>query len=145
MIEYKNNDLLEATEDYICHQCNCVTNNPKGLATLIFERFPEADIYTTRTKPDNPGKIIVRGKVINMLAQRYPGKPRYQNDTKIDRINWFKQCLKQIGELNNITNVAFPFRIGCGLAGGDWDHYSKELEKFANRFPNIKCVIYKQN
>eukprot|EP00392_Amoebophrya_sp_AT5.2_P003901 g3906.t1 len=31
------------------------------------------------------------------------------------------------------VKIAFPFQIGCGLAGGDWDTYKKNLEKFAEQ------------
>ena len=45
-------DLLEAPEQYIVQQSNCVTNYPHGLAAAIAEKFPHAEVYTpgVRTK-----------------------------------------------------------------------------------------------
>jgi len=36
-----------------------------------------------------------------------------------------------------------PYKIGCGLAGGNWDKYYNILNIWANNNPNIKIVIYK--
>ena len=38
-------DLLEATEQYIVQQANCVTSYAHGLARAIEEKFPHADVY----------------------------------------------------------------------------------------------------
>jgi len=55
------------------------------------------------------------------------------------RLQWFKQCLAEIEKVIRDTDVvAFPYNIGCGLAGGDWAQY------FAQRI-NAKVVVYKLN
>ena len=38
-------DLLEAMEQYIVQQSNCVTSYAHGLAKAIEEKFPHADVY----------------------------------------------------------------------------------------------------
>ena len=46
------------------------------------------------------------------------------------------------GELGDCRNgVAFPWNIGCGLAGGDWHRYSDVLAGFANTVPFRTLVI----
>lgn len=46
MIEIIEGDLLNATEKYICHQTNCLSQgSAAGIARAIFDRFPYADIY----------------------------------------------------------------------------------------------------
>jgi O-acetyl-ADP-ribose deacetylase (regulator of RNase III) len=135
----KEGDLLKSDADFIAHQCNCVTTQSKGLSSLIFSQFPSADIYATRTKPDKLGTIIVCGNgqdnryVINMLAQYYPGKPRYGRDSAERRLAAFQQCLSHIAQIPSIAgkSVAFPFGIGCGLAGGDWEKYEKVLSDWS--------------
>jgi hypothetical protein len=45
----------------------------------------------------------------------------------------------------NIISIAFPYKIGCGLAGGKWEDYESMIYKFAKENPNIKVKIYKKN
>jgi O-acetyl-ADP-ribose deacetylase (regulator of RNase III) len=130
-------DLLESNVQYIAHQCNCVTNYGKGLSATLFRRFPWADTYSNRCEPSKPGTIEVFGNgnaqrfVINMYAQYNPGKPRGPHDTAQIRRQWFADCLEQINSLPELREVAFPYLIGCGLAGGDWSMYSQMLNDWA--------------
>lgn len=148
-------DLLEAKEEYLCHQCNCVTVRGAHLSGSVFARFPHADIYKERIgrQParDEPGNIVVRGGaegerlVINMLGQFYPGKARFANDTGVLRRGWFQSCLDRITDLatkSPIRSLAFPERIGCGAAGGDWDRYKAIIIHFARQNPSVAVAIY---
>lgn len=124
----RKGDLLSYS-GYIVHQCNCVTNRPLGLSAQIFRKFPEANIYSDGTQR-KPGQIIVRGRVVALLAQKTPGKPKATEP----REEWFLCCLNELKtfmEQNDITEIAFPYGIGCGLAGGNWDKYYQMIEEFA--------------
>eukprot|EP00434_Breviolum_minutum_P042846 symbB.v1.2.038155.t1/scaffold5849.1/size23116/1 len=119
---------------------------------------------------DCPGTIAVMGGtcaekdqdkrgVINLFAQFCPGKPKqgkgpveYKGiaggkdvvDDKKQRLEWFKATLQQVSTLD-LESVAFPYQIGCGLAGGDWDQYHAALEEFAVQMKerNVKVKLYK--
>lgn len=140
-------DLLESDAQYICHQCNCISKDAAGLAYTLFNRFPYANIYKDRTVSDVPGTIKIRGNgedqryIINMLAQFYPGRIGYEKDSKESRETYFKSCLDQISQLDNLKSIAFPWLIGCGIAGGDWEHYYKMIFDFANKI-EAKVYIY---
>jgi hypothetical protein len=112
--------------------CNCRTTAAGGLAAAVFAAFPHADIYTDGTAR-SPGSIHIRGGgvgsgdisvrgVINMLAQDLPGKPPTHNgESSQQRHLWFQQCLHAMEAVGSeLHSVAFPYGIGCGLAGGDW-------------------------
>lgn len=141
MIDIVIGDLFFSKEKYILHQTNCVTNKAAHLSKDVFKHYPYADIYTGRTIPNKPGTIEVRGNgqdqryVINLLGQYYPGKPKYPLST-LDGIpvreKYFHQCLLRVAKIDNLESVAFPWRIGCGAAGGDWDHYLGTIINFAN-------------
>lgn len=148
-------DLLMATETYIVHQCNCISVNAKALAEFIFEKYPYANTYGKRISKDNstyskPGTIDILGNgianryIINMYAQYYPAVAKYNNDSKLKRIVWFKECLSYIGQIENIkeSSIAMPFNIGCSAAGGDWSVYCKIIEDFANK-EQISITLYK--
>jgi O-acetyl-ADP-ribose deacetylase (regulator of RNase III) len=88
-----NGNLLASPEQFIAHQCNCVTKKGRGLAKSMFAAFPEANAYSSRTAPSIPGTIDVKGKVINMFAQYSPGK---NVDELNNREEWFIKCLGKI-------------------------------------------------
>jgi hypothetical protein len=156
MIEIVTGDIFDAKEKYLCHQCNCVTNRSAHMAKDVFTKYPYADIYTARTEPDKAGTIIVCGNgqdqrfVINLLGQHYPGKPKYP-ESKLDgtlvREKYFHQCLLRIAKISNLESLAFPWKIGCGAANGDWNHYLGTLTNFANYIETTqgaKVLIYRR-
>jgi len=136
-------DVLTANEEYICHQANCVTKGVAGLAKLIFRRFPTADTYSGRQSPDTPGTIQVRGRIINMMAQYYPNLARKEGefDSVSLRLKWFSECLTLIASLKP-NSLAFPYGIGCGLAGGNWNLYQDMLINFTRQNPTIQVCLY---
>uniref|UniRef100_A0A6C0JTN7 Macro domain-containing protein n=1 Tax=viral metagenome TaxID=1070528 RepID=A0A6C0JTN7_9ZZZZ len=159
-------DLLKIKTDLIAHQCNCLTVRGHGLSAAIFEKYPKADIYSQRipvgkrnlaVEPDRgtPGTIIVKGRVVNMLGQWRPGKgtelyarhypESVPRENKIQREAWFASCLVHLEKYmleHDKTSVAFPYFIGCALAGGNWTNYENMIRAFANRLPtHINVVI----
>ena len=40
-----------------------------------------------------------------------------------------------------LTSVAFPDKIGCGLAGGRWSDYLHEIEEFKRRNPLVRVIV----
>ncbi len=147
-------NLFESPAKYIVHQCNCITWRSAHLAQDMFRRFPWSDIYTSRRDThieDMPGEIIIRGSgqdqryVIAILGQKYPGKPRFQ--TGIDcaemRQKYFHGGLKKILEIKNIESIAFPYAIGCGVAGGNWEFYQEQINRFADVISEVDVSIVK--
>ena len=153
-LSQQDGDLLEAMEDYIIHQCNCVTNHSKHLAKSVFDAFPFANTYKNRTKDKTthhtPGTIDVMGNgitqryVINAYAQYFPSKAKYSNDSYEKRLQWFKECLQKISQIKDIRKktVAMPYNIGCGSAGGNWNEYYDYIKNFANK-EKIQITLYK--
>jgi O-acetyl-ADP-ribose deacetylase (regulator of RNase III) len=147
-------NLFDSDAQYIVHQCNCITWASAHLAGEVFRHYPWSDIYTQRKGTDyrdTPGEIIIRGNgkdqryVIAVLGQYYPGKPRYPN-SKLDgaeaRKGYFFSGLKKIIEIPGLKSIAFPWGIGCGAAGGDWNFYHELIKKFAAAIPTVDVRIY---
>lgn len=146
-LEIIHGSLFDSDVQYIAHQCNCVTTVGAHLSKEVFRKYPYADIYSCRTKTDwkdskdKPGTIIIKGNgadqryVINILAQVFPGKPKFP-ESKTDgyeaRQKYFRKCLIAILHIPNLNSIAFPWKIGCGAAGGDWDIYYKMIEGFSS-------------
>ena len=80
-----------------------------------------------------------------MFAQFYPGTPGFPDSNKdgyLARENYFKQCLDKISKIKDIKSIAFPYLIGCGIAGGNWNNYLDMILEFAESNPNIEVSIY---
>lgn len=139
-------DILEAEETIIAHQCNCVTTTGKGLAKVLFDAYPEANVYKNRREHDTPGtnKVIKTGNktIVNMFAQFKPGKPSGV-DNKKTRLMFFESCLNQI-DIKAGDRIAMPYLIGCDLAGGNWTNYYSTLSNWAES-NDVTVVLYDIN
>lgn len=160
-LQIKMGDLTKATEQYIVHQCCCTAVKPHGLSAIIAKKFPDACVYSKRRRisptrnfavPEDrpePGTIMICGErqVIALFGQVEMGKPGAffrgvkTPDGPQDRLRYFKAGLAEIVKLKP-TSLAFPYNIGCGLAGGHWPTYRKALEDFAAEMPNTSVVLY---
>jgi uracil-DNA glycosylase len=144
-VEYiYDTDIASVGSDAIAHQCYCTSTKKtaKGLAKHLFEMFPDADVYSEREEDSTPGTIFVtstKPKVISLFAQYYPGEPsNRKKDTAANREGWFKEALRKV---KGIKSIAFPYKIGCGLAKGDWSIYEAMIVDFAAKHPKIKVLI----
>lgn len=150
MLYYEDGDLLTGPYDIICHQTNCQGIMGAGLAKQIADRYPMVEYrniyYYNHAKHPMLGTILGTrlpdNKVcINLYAQnRFGRKGRYTD------YQAFQQCLDRlVNELEDSANeiIAFPYGIGCGLAGGDWSVIEPMLEEFSNKVKN-KVIIVKK-
>ena len=174
MTETVNADLLFCDADLIVQQTNTVTRRAHGLSDAIAKRFKYANVYERRSgktantadKRDVAGSVVLcrptsgeSGPIVAcLMAQMAPGKPgdwclQYkidaQDDTAEKREEYFRDALLALAETirkseGEIKSVAFPFGIGCGLAGGKWSHYEAMIEFFARSLPGIKVTICKK-
>lgn len=149
-ILHESGDILTyiGKNTYLCHQCNCVTDYPYGLAKSIFNKYPESNTYTNRAKPSKPGTIDVFNidnavNIVNMYAQYLPGKYEKKNTSEVRKM-WFNQCLKNLvyflKQVDSNTIIVFPKNIGCGLAGGNWKEYLALINGF-NKSVNAKVIV----
>ena len=132
-------DITLATEQYIVHQTNCITTRASGLASYLFHKFPYSDTYRHREQPAQPGTIKICGTeddahiIVNMNAQYFPGGPRPDTiDSRRHRVQYFAQCLRALARhisesQQHPCGLAMPWRIGCGLAMGEWRIYASMI------------------
>ena len=90
--------------------------------------------------------------VINMYAQNDPGPPcdqPFSKDSSSCRLELFNKCLNTLSSMDlkssfkqHNPSLAFPWRIGCGIAKGDWKLYFDSIVKFCTQSPNYDVVIY---
>ena len=112
-------DILTVESGIICQQVNAEGWMGAGLAMQIRNKWPVVyDLY--RGSVPRLGEIqticisgIKNLWVFNLCAQRTVGI-----GVQIEYVH-FIACLKQIRE--RVVPTYFPWMIGCGLAGGDWN------------------------
>ena len=142
-------NLLLVNTTFIAHQCNCETSRAQGLAYTIFRKFPHTNTYTSGSMRHVGTIDVFRAPtlyeghgVINMYAQRSPGRAGREHDTASHRAHWFRQCLHAMVMLRT-ESIAFPCYIGCALAGGEWHRYHRMITTFAHQNPTIRVIIVK--
>lgn len=136
-LHYVPGDVLDDIWDFVGHQCNCVTRKPGGLSKAVFAKHPEANTYASNDPCRVPGTISVHGRVINMYGQKTPGKPKRKgtDDDAAARKDYFITALSSALlyvhsrglEEGKVRTLALPYKIGCGLAGGDWRLYEQYI------------------
>lgn len=131
-------DLLDAKEKYIVHQTNVTSHFAAGIAAAIFNKFPHSNIYSNRMEADIPGDIIICGNgkderyVVNLMGQYYPGGITNKAiDDEHARQQYFYSGLRKLAKVPNLESVAFNFKIGCGIAQGNWEWYKGTINNFA--------------
>ena len=43
--------------------------------------------------------------------------------------------------IDGLESIAFPYLIGCGLAGGEWNDYKAAIESFSSMVPHVRIKI----
>lgn len=145
MVTIKNGDLLKAQEKVIAHQVNCM-GAAAGLAGAIFRKWPYAKKDYMDITSRIPGKLLLGmayytgeqrdGHIIcNLFGQYEPGA-----DYRPDKL---EQALEQLANAAKIMNwsVALPWRISCGICGGDWEEVLQIIERTMD---GVDCVIYRR-
>jgi hypothetical protein len=191
---------LNQTE-FIVHQTNCRTAGARGLAKLIFQKYPHSNTYRSGTRRI-PGTISVHHPIINLYGQDGPGKAGPHSIEGKHRLSWFQQGLAEIDILmmtviapahdqgrgsahdaidlynddntectskvprvhenadvstssavksinedcngqrsDSIGTLYFPYQIGCGLAGGDWNTYRSVLKEWSEGKPYSVHIV----
>ena len=117
----------------------------KEPGTIQILRNPGLDIV----KNSNEETHLVPKKpdVIVLYAQWDFGKGGYNRtlshhrDTPQERERWFAQCLEELGQCDSYQNLAFPYQIGCGLAGGYWSRYLSMIQDFAAKYKKYVTLV----
>lgn len=135
MIEEIQGDLLETDCQVIAHGVNCQGVMGSGVAKALYEKWPRVrDKYLDFFIEHNAGpdgenflgtidvllaERVTNKIVINCFTQQY-----YGNDGKqylsYDALLSCMEDLYSFCIARDLHEIAMP-KIGCGLAGGDWN------------------------
>jgi O-acetyl-ADP-ribose deacetylase (regulator of RNase III) len=133
MIKTLYGNVLTIPHIFICHQVNCRAVMGAGVAGQVKKKWPKAYEWyfkdcKWKSKEELLGSICPvpvedNVSIIHMFAQDDYGR----SDKCYTDYEAFERCLhaikNHVPEENTI--IRFPYKIGCGLAGGDWNIIQK--------------------
>lgn len=137
-------DLLSITNGIICHQVNCQGVMGSGIALAIRKKWPEVfDTYrriwsfTPPTKLLGSCQLIQVGPdllVANIFGQNYFGN-QFGPATDYNAVEKaFTDLRDSLSNQSFNPSIYIPYKMGCGLGGGNWDTY---LEIVTKLFPDV--------
>jgi len=143
-IEIKGNLLNQ--NGLLVQQNNCYSKRPAGLSSAFIQKFgTKANVY----KQDNRDKLGTiqltklnsEQTMVSCFGQLKPGK----RGSKAVRENAFLNCLNSLltylKKENITTPIFFPFKIACGLAGGNWVSYKNMINNFAKKYSGATYIV----
>jgi O-acetyl-ADP-ribose deacetylase (regulator of RNase III) len=129
LITIVNGNLLDAKEDIIGHQCNAQAVMGSGVAKQLRERYPEIydeykELFASSSAHELMGYCQIINcndgkRVANIIGQLNYGRTKYLY-TDYASLEQGLRYLKAYAKFHGYS-VALPYKIGCGLANGDWD------------------------
>jgi O-acetyl-ADP-ribose deacetylase (regulator of RNase III) len=149
MIVNYDGDILTSSAEIICHQTNCSGIMGGGLALQIRNTYPQVfDIYKQYCKSHNPYSMAGNIQVIPISSTRYIANCFGQRNIgkAVTDYNALRMCFGLICffcQKNNIHTIAVPYKMGCGLAGGDWSIVYSIIESYFKDNDSITCEIWK--
>ena len=129
-------NLLDAPAEIIGHCCNCFTTMGSGVAAAIKVKYPEAydsDCLTTKGDGKKLGTVslaVVKtpDNQIMAVANLY-GQYKFGNERDLDYDAIYNALVALKGKLKpTVKTIAFPYKMGCDRAGGDWRIVEKMIE-----------------
>lgn len=150
MIYFTHGNIVDSKETYICHQVNCKNAMGAGVARAIYTKWPTVKTqYHTFCNFHYKRGIDLLGKfqvvpiethrfVINIFGQRNFGNDANAVYTDYDA---FAKAVNNLFALSPGESYAFPYKIGCGLANGDWNKIY-EIIRTASEHYNTTVVFY---
>ena len=129
-MNFVDKDILTVSTGIICHQVNTKGIMGAGLALAVKTKYPGA-YYHYKTSRLRLGRVLLsrvdnRLWIAHLIAQESFG-PGVQTDydafrSSIRHLHQVQTHLHKVQdkELRDL-GVYLPYKIGCGLAGGDWD------------------------
>lgn len=150
MIKYVDGNILTCDAKIRCHQVNCFGIMDAGLAKQIKLKYPEIfNFYRNLCYKYSPEKLLgtvhfARCHDKTIIANMFSQKD-YGNDGKVyTDYTALDSCIEHVYNKAKAEscNVAFPYFLGCGYGGGDWNEVEKVIKKYFDN-SNIECLIVK--
>lgn len=159
MIEIVNGDLLKADLPVIAHQTNCLGVMGAGIAKSIKNKWNNVFIQYKSLCTNIIDKHNLLGKIQLCATNDTPIKyivnlfgeysftesvaPYENRHTDYDALRNALTVLKEKLVFLDFDKVGIPYKLGCGLAGGNWDGVVYPMLQEIFNDNTITLYIYK--
>ena len=151
MLKLKQADLFETFESlpnsFLVHCCNCFHTMGAGVAAEVRRRYPEAyraDLETPRGDPRKLGTTssasVGNRRVFNLYGQFSFGGGRDLDYDALERGLRVIAAEASKQSALGIRTVIVTYKIGCGLAGGDWGEVFSILDRVGGEY-DVDIVV----
>lgn len=148
MIAFVKGDITEASTQIIAHQVNCNGVMGAGVARAVRRAFPE--IYApykslckklgARMLGNIQAITVSTGQVVvSLFGQEGYGTAVQRTDYRALQLALMR--LRELAVNSGLTSIALPYRVGCGLGGGDWEVVGGMIRSIFHNFNGL-VVIY---
>ena len=150
MIKQTKGNILEMfkTGEYsgMIHGCNCFNTMKSGIAGQITREFPEASVADSRTIRGDRSKLGTYslaqtefGSIYNCYTQLRYGR---DGDRYLDYEALYK-ALELVNSNHSFDKKGLLIpRIGCGLAGGNWNIVKTMIQEIFSDDKNVVLVDF---
>lgn len=148
MITQRAGDLLEQSDlTHIAHQANLCHTFGAGLAAAIAKKFPSAPYADKKTEYGDESKLgeytiglgLGHPAIVNIYSQRGFGAGSTDYQAMERALRTLEANLRMVHRYKAVK-LGLPFKLGCGLAGGDWSRVHRIIEDVFINSP-IEVVI----
>ena len=156
MLIEQTGDILKIETGIICHQTNYHGTMGGGIAAgiaaniLTEEQLHEYVGYCEKYGPDALGTVQFIGCpngliVANMFCQDEMLAAQGAKDPNITDYEAMRRCVVRVRSMAMIQGkrLYFPHRLGCGIAGGNWDTVQFILRDVLADYP-VEAYILKR-
>lgn len=141
MITHRVGNLLEQPDlTHIAHQANLFHTFGSGIAKAIKEKYPrayEADLktpYATKSKMGTWSCSEGEPTIFNLYTQSGLGST--DRNTSYDAMDTaFTSLRYHLTQVGRPVKLGVPYRLGCGLAKGNWTVVEALLEEYFSSAP----------
>ncbi len=151
MIKYEKGSILEINKGYIVQQVSCKNAYGAGISGAIAKKWPKVEqAYRTQCKKAEKPEIQFHLQIIklenDLFCVNVFSQKEYGNSAKTGKIYTDMEtliaCLTAIANRAQRENlpVYIPYKIGCGLAGGNWNELANALDLLDNEKFNVMIL-----
>lgn len=137
-------DMLALKEGILFHQVNCEGVMGSGIAAALAKKFPGleeeyqqfCERHSGGKTPNLLGKVFVFRVspslyVVNVFGQSFAVRGRSRPTNYEAVATSFESFLAERDQLIQVSwPMYFPYKMGCGLGGGEWSIYAAMIEHY---------------
>ena len=154
-VQYLKGDIFSHTDkwDIMCHQTNCQGAFGRGIAATVASKYPrvkEAYVELVAMK-DNKKDLLGTAQlcaidndkyIVNLFGQFNYGMQPNVVYTDYDAFDKALEMVANYAIGLGLNRIAFPYKIGCGLANGDWSTIESYIGKLGNKYKQLDIRIF---